>query len=88
MSPRNSFKLFAPSVLAVAVSATMAPAVSAAEGLTLEEVLVNARKTEESMQDVSVAVTAFTGDDIDDKLGWRTRTKMRDLNNLERITKP
>jgi len=31
----------------------------------LEEVVVTARKVEESMQDVSIAVTAFTGDEID-----------------------
>jgi iron complex outermembrane receptor protein len=61
-------------MLAVAVSATMAPAI--AEVRTLEEVVVNARKTQESLQDVSIAVTAFSGAQIDALI-------MRDVRELE-----
>ena len=46
-----------------ALLATTAPAhaQSAAEGAQLDEVVVTARKVEENLQDVPVAVTAFTG---------------------------
>jgi iron complex outermembrane recepter protein len=76
MNPRTRFRKFAPSALALAVSASIAPAVSAASEPALEEVLVNARKTQESLQDVSVAVTAFTGSEIDALI-------MRDVRELE-----
>ena len=55
---RSDFVLAALSILLLG-----APAISygASEDVLLEEVVVTARKVEESMQDVSVAVTAFTG---------------------------
>jgi iron complex outermembrane receptor protein len=62
--------------LAIAgMSATLTPTVSAAEAV-LEEVIVTARKMEESMQDVSVAVTAFSGTQIDHLI-------MRDIGEIE-----
>lgn len=62
--------------LAIAgISASFIPAAFAAEA-TLEEVIVTARKMEESMQDVSVAVTAFSGQQIDNLV-------MRDIREIE-----
>ena len=37
------------------------------ENQTLEEIVVTARKRQESLQDTPVAVTAFTGDELDQK---------------------
>lgn len=46
---------------------TASPMIAAQEdSAVLEEVLVTARKKDESMQDVSIAVTAFSGAQIDD----------------------
>ncbi len=42
------------------------PSASAQDGLVLEEVIVTARKREQSLQDVSVAVTALTTEAIAD----------------------
>jgi len=44
---------------------TLVPTASHAQGLTLEEVVVTARKTEETLQDVPIAVTSYTGDQLD-----------------------
>ncbi len=57
------------------ISASFVPAAAAAEA-TLEEIIVTARKMEESMQDVSVAVTAFSGQQIDHLI-------MRDIREIE-----
>ena len=43
---------------------------------TLEEIVVTARKTEESMQDVSIAVSAFSGDMLDTLM-------IRDVREME-----
>jgi iron complex outermembrane receptor protein len=59
---RNSFKKTA---LATALMATVAQQASA----QLEEVVVTAQKRSQSMQDVSVAVSAIGGEDIE-ALGW------------------
>ena len=56
--------LFTRQTLAAAVAATLGlslPAVSLAQGV-LEEVIVTAQKREQSLQDVPVAVSAFTGE--------------------------
>ncbi len=44
---------------------TVAPVVTA-EGITLEEIIVTARKREEGVQDVPVAMAAFTGDAMEE----------------------
>ncbi len=64
--------------LAVAgLAATIAPLAGAQEGsAVLEEVIVTARKTSESLQDVSVAVSAFSGSQIDALV-------MRDVREIE-----
>ena len=49
-----------------AVFATLAsvPSLVNAEGMVLEEVIVTAQKRAESLQDVPVAITAVTGDNL------------------------
>lgn len=44
----------------------VAPAVSSAQGSIIEEIVVTAQKREQSLQDVSIAVTAFSGDMVED----------------------
>ena len=44
---------------------TMAPAVLAQESAVLEEIIVTARKVYEPLQSVPVAVSAFSGETID-----------------------
>ena len=56
-----------PRLLALAIAAAMAP--SALQAAVLEEVKVTATKRTESVQDVSIAITAFTGDQME-QLGW------------------
>jgi outer membrane receptor protein involved in Fe transport len=59
------------SALAAAISAILAPttltvtSVHAQEGATLEEVVVTARRRDESLQTIPIAVTAFTGDELE-----------------------
>ena len=60
--PRFNRRLMA---LAVAVTATSLPVQAA----VLEEVMVTATKREQSSQDVGIAITAFTGDQME-KLGF------------------
>ena len=51
--------------LAVALTATLLSPLSVSQAsLELEETLVTARKREESLQEVPVAITAFSSDDI------------------------
>jgi len=45
-----------------------------ASGL-LEEIVVTAQKREQNIQDVGIAITAFTGDQVE-KLGWHTAEDM------------
>jgi iron complex outermembrane receptor protein len=52
--------------LALAISAVLAASAHAAESTTLEEIIVTARKTQESLQDTPVAVTAFSGEALRD----------------------
>jgi len=53
-------------LLSIAVAAVVAapPPVFAQQGIGLEEIVVTARKREESVQDIPIAVTAFTANDI------------------------
>jgi outer membrane receptor protein involved in Fe transport len=70
MQIRNSGR----SRLALAISATLAGlgagsmshAQAQGQGLQLEEIIVTARKTEESLQDVPIAITAFTAQAIEE----------------------
>ena len=62
--------------LAVGLSATLLSPLSVSqESLELEETLVTARKREESLQEVPVAITAFSSDDI----------LQKDMVNLEDV---
>lgn len=67
MQIRNS----RPSRLAMAISATLTGlgagglAYAQAEPPALEEIVVTARKTEEALQDVPIAITAFTAENIE-----------------------
>ena len=54
---------FAGSALAAAISSVPTVAI-AQDGPQLEEVVVTAQRREQSMQDVPVAVTAVTGDEL------------------------
>ncbi|MEH6569717.1 MAG: TonB-dependent receptor [Halioglobus sp.] len=55
---------------------SMAPVVYAQEGAVLEEIIVTARKAYEPMQDVPIAVSAFSGETIDNLV-------MRDIREME-----
>lgn len=63
-------------VLASGLSALSLPSSFAESSDVLEEVVVTARKVEESLQDVSIAVTALTGDQVDELM-------IRDVRELE-----
>ncbi len=67
---------FTPIVAAVAVASGLNTPLAMAQEAALEEVIVTARKTLESMQSVPVAVTAFSGENIDSMV-------MRDIRELE-----
>ncbi len=72
-----SFQINPLAALAVAfVSLVCAPVVQAAQEMQIEEVVVTARKVMESGQDVPVAVSSFSGDDIDALV-------MRDIREME-----
>jgi iron complex outermembrane recepter protein len=75
-SRRGAFASLPLSAMAVAVLTATAPVTMAQEeGLSLEEVLVTARKREESLQDVPGAVTSLTKD--------LERATVRDFRDLE-----
>lgn len=63
--------MFKSKPLAVAVSVALPLALIAADisAAVLEEVTVTAQKREESIQDVGIAITAYTGDQLS-QLGW------------------
>jgi iron complex outermembrane receptor protein len=63
--------MFKPNPLAVAVAFALPISLVAhsAGAALLEETVVTAQKREQSIQDVGIAITAFTGDQLD-QLGW------------------
>ena len=65
-----------PRVLALAISAALVP--TALQAAVLEEVKVTATKRTESVQDVSIAITAFTGDQME-ALGWTNAQQVTDF---------
>jgi iron complex outermembrane receptor protein len=75
MKSRNGFASLALGIIAAASTGLPAPAVAqqsaTASGPTLEEVVVTARKTEETLLDAPLAITAFSAEDIE-KQGFKT----------------
>ena len=71
---RFAIKPLALAVLATGMSTAM-PTIAQGEGLVLEEVLVTARKREESLQDVPAAVTSLSAE--------LQRATLRDFRDLE-----
>ena len=61
---------------AVLCSPVVVPSVSAETGFQLEEVVVTARKREESLQDTPVAVSAFTANEL----------KLRQINSTDQLS--
>ena len=47
------------------VAAVALPDFALAQSIALEEIVVTARKREENLQDIPIAITAFSADDID-----------------------
>ncbi len=64
MSHQEAAPLFSRSAIAVAVSAACGTSVAYAQNPQLEEIVVTATKREASLQDVPLAITAFTEGDI------------------------
>ena len=60
----KNLKLLPVSIAAATTLLGMAPSVTLAQSFTLEEVVVTARKREESLQDVPVSVSNFSADDL------------------------
>lgn len=58
-----------PLAVAVAIAIPLSFAASGLSAAVLEEITVTAQKREESIQDVGIAITAFTGDQLS-QLGW------------------
>lgn len=58
-----------PLVAAVVVAIPLSFIASDLSAAVLEEVTVTAQKREESIQDVGIAITAYTGDQLS-QLGW------------------
>lgn len=61
--------------LAGSVCLSVAATAPAQEQSTLEEIIVTAQKRTQDMQDVNIAITAFTGDDIAQR-GWTDITQV------------
>ncbi len=64
MSQRVCRSVRGPLVLAAAVAAISTPTAALAERPVLMEIVVTAQKREEALQDVGIAATAFTGDEL------------------------
>lgn len=58
-------------IIALAVAGATLSGAGLSSAAVLEEVLVTAQKREQSLQDVGIAVSAFTGDQME-QLGWDT----------------
>ncbi len=74
--PRKSLSKISLAMAAAGLSATLAPPVLAQEDAVLEEVIVTARKVLESMQDVPIAVSAFSGEKMESLV-------LRDIREME-----
>ena len=59
---------FSVAALAAAVSALSSAPSYSQDGATLEEVLVTAQRREQSLQDVSISLSAFSGDALNERL--------------------
>lgn len=59
------------SMLATAVCAQLSLLAGGVNAVVLEEVVVTAQKREQSLQDVGIAVSAFSGEQME-QLGWDT----------------
>jgi len=55
----------ATSKVALAVAVSLASSLAAANNLTIEEITVTAQKREQSINDVGIAIAAFSGDQLD-----------------------
>ncbi len=52
--------------------------ISLVQAQVLEEIVVTAQKREQAISDVGIAITAFTGDQIE-RLGWTDSTRIASL---------
>jgi iron complex outermembrane receptor protein len=75
---RSMSRIGAPA-LAVATVMGLTLAAAGARAQVLEEIVVTAQKREQSIQDVGIAVTAFTGEQID-ALGFESSLDIADLS--------
>jgi len=66
-------KTFCRTALSAAIAGSIAIAAGSAAAAVLEEVVVTAQKREQSLQDVGISVTAFTGDQVRE-LGFTNTT--------------
>ena len=69
-------------MLAILISGALLPGqseavtnVGSSKGLYLEEVVVTARKREESLQDTPIAISAFTGDNMEARGSFTIKKK-------------
>ena len=61
----NKSRLFASVAGAALIATTYDPTPAFSQSMVLEEIVVTARKREESLQDLPLTVTAFTGSDLE-----------------------
>ena len=83
MELERHMKLFR-NPLALAVAGTIAASANLASAQMLEEVVVTAQKREQSLQDVGIAVTAFSGDTMQ-AMGIDSISKIQDMTPNLRI---
>lgn len=76
LRPRFARSRMVAAVVAAGISACMTPAVQAQEDAVLEEVIVTARKVVESLQDVPIAVSVFSGESMESLV-------LRDIREME-----
>jgi iron complex outermembrane receptor protein len=74
--PRFTFSHLVTAIATAGLSTTLAPMVQAQEDAVLEEVIVTARKVSESMQNVPIAVSSFSGENLESMV-------MRDIREME-----
>jgi iron complex outermembrane receptor protein len=70
-------KRFRPTLLSLACAPLLFASYTASSAV-LEEVMVTAQKREQSLQDVGIAVTAFSGDQLS-QLGWDSAEKVTSM---------